>query len=422
MKTLLKIIAVLFLFSLSNLVTKVAAQNFLSYPIADLGSCRDARECYLYCQIPQNKAACWSYAKYVAPPNVLGVTTMSEAEKQQMEAKAKQYNVVFPIPELNNCAGPQQCRDFCEQPANQTACMNFARKKGFAKEMEQPPDDGIPEEKRQVVMQSAQSELGCTSMESCRKVCEQDQNKCEAFAKKHGLVKEPPAEERQKMEAEKIQLMKVAREDLGCDSMESCRNFCEKNPKRCMDFAKKRGFDQPDNEPPEEKRGELRPGLEDSSFGRGPGIRPACAGEESCKKYCQEHPDECPGFQGKPALTPAGGQIPQPSERSFNAPSAGFVGPTGCKTEAECKSFCQSNPDKCPGFQKDEEKLRIHPSYAPIKPTSGEYKGPMPYQYQQGSGSSSGPTPQSTNVQNISVPQAYPSYAPQPSYSPQPTP
>jgi hypothetical protein len=374
MKNLFKIIAVLFILSLSGLVGKVAAQNSLAYPIADLGNCRDARECYLYCQIPQNKAACWSYAKHKAPPNVLGVTTMSEVEKQQMEAKAKQYNIVFPIAELNNCAGPQQCRDFCEQPNNYETCMNFAKKKGFANKIEQPPDDGIPEEKRQFVMQSAQAELGCTSMESCRAICEQNRGKCEAFAKKHGLHKEDPQERGRKEE-----IMKKAREDLRCESMESCKTICEKNPQRCMEFAKKHGFDRGE--------GQYRQEGQRERYENGPSVRPPCAGEESCKKYCQEHPDECPGYQGKPEFTPAGGELRSSAGGSYDTPSAGFVGPTGCRTEEECKAYCQTNPDKCPGFKKAEEKLRTYPSYAPIN-----------------------------------MPQTYPSYAPQPPYYPQPTP
>ena len=133
----------LFPFTVFLFPSLVFAQSRLTYPISDLGYCRDAKECALYCEIPQNKAACWSWGKYKLESRVLGVTTMSEEERRMMETKAKQYNITFPIADLGNCAGPQECRDFCEEPSNQTTCMAFAKKKGFDKEMERPGGEAL---------------------------------------------------------------------------------------------------------------------------------------------------------------------------------------------------------------------------------------------------------------------------------------
>lgn len=322
MKTFFQSLLLLFIVHLSFIIGHsqfVLAQSVISYPVSILGSCRDAKECTLYCKIPENKAACWSYGKYVLNTNVLGTTTMSTEERTTMETKARQYGVTFPIAELGNCTGPQECRDYCELTANQTACMNFAKKKGFAQEMEQQ-NDGIPQEKRQAVMQSARTELGCSSMESCRMICEQNQDTCEAFAKKHGISKEP-SKEIQEEQLKKTQMLRVAKEELGCTSMESCKTICQQNPTRCMTFAQKNGYDK-------------RTNISQPN----PVTRPPCASDESCKLYCKEHPNECPGYQGKPGFTP------------LSSPSAGFVGPTGCRNEEECKSYCQNNPSSCPGF------------------------------------------------------------------------
>ncbi len=436
MKKILSLLALIFIVlgSLFTITSFVHAQSRLRYPIAELGSCRDAKECSFYCEIPANKAACWSYGKYKLGPNVLGTTTMSPEEKQTMEKKVRQYGITFPIAELGNCKGPQECKDFCQQPANYETCTGFAKKKGFAKDTERSgEDDGIPQEKRQEIMSRARTELGCTSMETCRAVCEQDQTKCEAFAKKHGISQEPPKELQIQEQQRKVQMLKNAREDLGCTSMESCKNICEKNPERCMAFAKKHGFDR-NNRQTEEARQDNGQ-YEGSSSGRGPAIRPPCANDESCKRYCVEHPDECPGYQGKPGFTPAGGEFRSPTGGSFGTSSSGFVGPTGCRTEEECKAYCQTNPDKCPGFKEGEEKLRKiqsdqyrqyqtvppmgYPSYAP---EASGYQRPTPSQYQQGPGAAGGNSPQSTGTQYNYQPQTNPSYAPQPSYYPQPTP
>lgn len=342
-------------FSVFRLPSQVSAQSRLTYPIPDLGYCRDAKECYLYCEIPENKAACWSYGKYKVGSDVLGVTTMSADEKRMMEEKARQYNVTFPIAELGNCAGPQECRDFCEQPTNQTTCMAFAKKKGFDKEMER--SDGMDPGKRDELLQQAKTELGCTSMESCSRVCESDHSRCEAFAKKHGVYQEPPESSGRYSAEKKRELMQKAQSELGCTSMESCKSICETNPERCMAFAKKHGFDKGEGERREQYESrEYQPGAPSGvtpnygvqRFGKG-----GCDSEESCKKYCQEHPSECPGFQGYTRAIDGGAPAPA---QTMQQSQGSYVGPSGCRTEAECKSWCETNPDKCPGFNQVKQK------------------------------------------------------------------
>ncbi|MBI4066720.1 hypothetical protein HY411_03310, partial [Candidatus Gottesmanbacteria bacterium] len=360
MKPFLKTLFVLVLFSASVFAGKISAQTRLTYPIPDLGYCRDAKECSLYCDIPKNKAACWSYGKYKVGSDVLGVTTISEGEKKLMEAKAKQYGITFPIAELGGCAGPQECRDFCEQPANQTTCMDFAKKKGFNKEMEHP--SGVDAQKRDELLQQAKTELGCTSMETCSKVCESNQSRCESFARKHGVYQELPESRGRYSTEEKMQLMEKAKSELGCTSMESCKSICEQNPERCMAFAKRHGFDkgQEERQDYQEQSGPLRERGEASQYQQGGSSggatsnygtqrfgKGSCDSEESCKKYCQEHPDECPGFQGYTRATQGG----SPSTSQTQQQSQGsYMSPSGCRTEAECKNWCNDHPDKCPGF------------------------------------------------------------------------
>lgn len=322
----------------------VSAQSRLTYPVPDLGYCRDAKECFLYCEIPENKAACWSYGKYTVGSDVLGVTTMSEDEKEVMRQKAKQYSITFPIADLGNCSGPQECRDFCEQPGNQQICMDFATKRGFHREMERP--DGIDAQKRDDLLLKAKTELGCTSMETCSKVCEVDHSRCEAFAKRHGIDRQPSESRGRYSAEEKMQLMKKAQSELGCTSMESCKAACEKNPQVCMAFAQKHGFNKG---PQPQEQNELRRFQQESPSGVAPNYgvqrfgKGSCDSEESCKTYCEEHPDECPGLKGYTRAIEGSG--------SSEVSGKKYVGPSGCRTEAECNSWCQSYPDKCPGFR-----------------------------------------------------------------------
>lgn len=303
-----KIFFLLLPFALFLLPSRVSAQSRLTYPIPGLGYCRDAKECSLYCQIPENKAPCWSYGKYRLGSDVLGVSTMSEEEKRQMQQKAKQYNVVFPIADLGGCADPQECRDFCEQPINEQACMDFAKKKGFQKEVR----DGtsLDRQKKDELIEKAQTELGCTSIESCSKICESDHTRCEAFARKHGVYQEPSESRGRYSAEEKVQLMQKAQSELGCTSMESCKFACEKNPERCMNFAKKHGFDRPE---PRDRQEET----------------------ESREEMEIENRNE--------------GQQPSSGARPIND-GTNYISPSGCRNEAECKRWCESHPEQCPGF------------------------------------------------------------------------
>ena len=308
MKKLLFAAFILFVLHLTSYVSPspIFAQSLLKYPIPELGYCRDAKECHLYCEIPENKAACWSYGKFKLGPDVLGVTTEQE---QQMQEKARALGITFPIAELGNCTTPTECRNYCEQPANRDSCMSFAKKKGFYKEVENDMD----ESKKDEMLQSARAELGCTSMESCKSICDSDHTRCETFARRHGVYQEPPENSEQR------ELIENARNDLGCTSMESCKSICEQNPQRCRAFTQKHGLDRA-----EERREEFR--------------------EERME---QER-------------TP-----PQAGQSGY--------GPADCKTEAECENYCKTNPSRCPGFREGEARTSPMPQqYQQQPPSAGE--------------------------------------------------
>ncbi len=319
MKKFMFSIFVLFLFSLSALSGQVSAQTtVLKYPIADLGFCRDAKECYLYCEIPQNKAACWSYGKFKLGVDVLGVTT---EEEQVMQEKARKLGITFPITELGNCTSPTECRNYCEQPSNQTACMNFAKKTG----LEKPPNDGMEPAKRAEILEKARTELGCTTMESCKATCDSNPTKCQAFAQRYGLQHEPPPSQEQR------QLLENARAELGCTSQESCKATCEQNPQRCMEFAKKHGMEQP-----------------------------------------QERREERRDMQGQPGqMQPPQGMPSQPNQ----AGPSGY-GPADCRTQSECENYCKNNPSRCPGFSEKQQMPQISPVPQQYQQTPTNYLQP----------------------------------------------
>ena len=131
-------------------------------------------------------------------------------------------------------------------------------------------------QKQDELLVKAKTELGCTSIESCSNVCETDHSRCEAFARRHGVYQEPPQSRGRYSTEEKMQLMEKAKSELGCTSMESCKVTCENNPGRCMEFAKKHGFAGAQGEPTHD----ASPNYGTQRFNNS-----NCDSEESCKRY-----------------------------------------------------------------------------------------------------------------------------------------
>lgn len=208
-----------FVYLLIGLFSRAYAQNAIVYPIPELGDCRDGKECYLYCAIPQNQPACWSYAKFKLGGSVLGENS------ETPEGKAQRLGITFPIAELGNCANVAQCKAFCENAANHETCMSFARKKGMQK------DDAnirqMDEEKKQPLLEKAKTELGCTSVEACKALCEQNKALCAVFAKKHIINKEVGGTS-----------PNIRMENLGCKTEAECKALCLENPSKCPGFPK----------------------------------------------------------------------------------------------------------------------------------------------------------------------------------------
>lgn len=215
------------------------------------------------------------------------------------EDVAAKYGITFPIAELGECTSISDCRTFCEDPVNYSVCIDFAKSKGFYDEEE------AAKVKEEEILASARQELGCNSYQSCKTFCNTPSNfeRCDAFAKSYALsgghVRNPEEEK----------FLSKAREVLGCDTASSCMNFCsrEENWQRCSDFAK-------------------QVGLAGGERQVGPG---GCTSFESCKKFCST-PDNyqvCSGFSSA-----AGGK---------------FSGPGGCDSEESCRSYCEKNPNEC---------------------------------------------------------------------------
>lgn len=213
------------------------------------------------------------------------------------EEIAQKYGVTFPIAELGGCENYSECREYCEDPVNQNACIAFAKAKGFYEEEQF--------EQEQEIVKVAKSELGCTDRNTCMAFCQKEENfeRCDSFAKKHKL------EGGQTEDPGKQQILQKAQAVLECSSFQSCKSLCEQeqNREKCDNFAK-------------------QVGLRGGEHTVGPG---GCTNKETCKAFCSD-PNNfqiCQGF----------------SEGS----GVRFIGPGGCNSEASCRTYCQENSQEC---------------------------------------------------------------------------
>lgn len=126
--------------------------------------------------------------------------------------------IAFPIVELGNCNNVATCKVYCDQLQNHDACVSFAKEKGIAVGKRRV------NEKYAVVLSSAKTALGCSTVAACQSFCEEQANweRCQAFAQKHSLgtsqIPSPKDEE----------LLVKAKQNLNCSSAEECRVLCDK--------------------------------------------------------------------------------------------------------------------------------------------------------------------------------------------------
>lgn len=230
-------------------------------------------------------------------------------------------DLVFPINELGSCGDYKSCMIYCDDPVNNAACLDYAKKKGFYR------DDPTLAPTTEF-WRDAKDVLGCDSESACLSFCSEPANldKCDAFAKSKdiigGYVEEP----------DKPEFLEKAKEILGCDSAESCANFCDDqtNAQKCDEFADSVG-------------------LLGGQVNIGPG---GCSSDQTCGLYCSD-PNN---FSACAVYAPPGGS---------------YTGPGGCDSSESCRSHCETNPQDCRSYAPGANGV-----YVPAVCPGGQYFGP----------------------------------------------
>jgi len=361
----------------------------ITYPVAELGNCKNESECKTYCDRPANLEKCVAFAeshnlitaaeaaqakqfkKVLDSGNTPGncdskvsceaycgdVTNIDAclafgeesgflSGKDLEEAKKIRAAVKGGAKLPGDCRNKTACEAYCKNPQHGEECLAFARQSGFLS------DEELREaEKFLPLMQRGETPGACKSKEECEAYCESGDNldECFEFARKHDLVSDEDAKRFE-------QFKKAGGVGPGGCKGKSCKSYCEKpeNQKACFEWAKENGFlEEKDLRRMEEGRQQLRGALDQA-----PPEAKACI-EESIPGGLAGL--ESGDFFGGPEIGEKIRKCFESAFSQFGGPGGGFPGgpggpggfsgPGGCKSPEECQAYCESNPEACKDFQ-----------------------------------------------------------------------
>lgn len=250
----------------------VKAQNEkITYPIAELGSCKSKADCKSYCDKLENISVCVDFAKnrgmisedeatrakklgslkgpggcntketceafcdntdhieecvvFAEQNNLMSQSELAEAKKV---AGALKQGAKTP----GGCKGKQQCDAYCQEPAHMEVCLDFAEKTGMISQEElQQARKMLP------LMQRGEMPGNCRNKEQCESYCQEESHfeECVIFSEKAGMMSKEEAARAKKTKG---------KGPGGCKSKETCDAFCNNpdNQETCINFAKENGL------------------------------------------------------------------------------------------------------------------------------------------------------------------------------------
>ncbi len=250
----------------------------IEYPIEDLGSCTNERECRAYCDGLSHIKECVAFAE---------AHSLLSAEEL---AEAKRFARLGVESGPGGCTREVACQTYCEDVSHITECL------AFAEQHEVMGKEELVEARKvaQALRQGAQLPGGCKNKIECEAYCEEPSRitECLAFAEAAGFMS---AEELQ--DARRVAPF-MARGEMpgGCRSREQCETYCSDSAhtEECVVFFEKAGFVTAEEAEMFRKTG-----------GKGPGD---CRGKEECEAFCNDpvHQEACFAFAKEHGLIPEG--------------------------------------------------------------------------------------------------------------------
>ncbi|QQG44192.1 MAG: hypothetical protein HYW86_05030 [Candidatus Roizmanbacteria bacterium] len=222
----------------------------LSYPIAELGSCKDKADCQKYCDMPENVSACNEYAVKN------GFMAREEAERIRNATQVKSGP--------GGCNSQENCASYCDKPENLNVCLDYAEKNNLMSA------DELSKSKKvlSILSSGSQTPGECKTPKQCQSYCSDSSRsaECISFARGAGLISEEEAKE-----AQKVAPFLQNGGPGGCKSKTECDAYCNTHKDECDAFMERAGIEPPNIEGKPKKTG-------------GGAV---CTTVEECKTFCQ---------------------------------------------------------------------------------------------------------------------------------------
>lgn len=250
--------------------TSYAQTANITYPIAELGSCKDKQDCKTYCDQSANMPACVAFAEKQ------GLLKGDELRVSKIVAQKVSAGQT-----PGGCSSASQCEAYCNGSVEHlNACLSFGQELGTISKTD------LEEAKKiaSALEKGAAMPGSCKTKGECEKYCAVSDHidECLNFAEASGII---PADEL--AQARKVAPFLKSGETPGkCSTKAECDAYCavDTNFEACLGFAEKVGFVSKDDAAIARKTG-----------GKGPGN---CKSKEECAAYCNDsaHAAECVTF------------------------------------------------------------------------------------------------------------------------------
>ncbi len=274
--------AVIFSFVITN---TTAAQNStssddfsnLTYPITELGGCKDRNACKIYCDNSANTAACINYAEQ---KNLLS----------QEDLKVAKSFIAGGSKGPGSCTGKKECQAYCEDKNHIDECVSYAEDKGLMSGQELQKAKKV-----QAAIKKGVKFPSCNTKKECDAYCEDSghMEECITFAQEAGLLSNEELQNTQKV----LTAVKQGVKPPACKGKDACDIYCAEvsHADECVNFAVAAGIVTGD---------EAR--IIKETGGKGPG---GCKNKSECNSYCSNdaNRESCMAFA-------TAHNIPQPQQ------------------------------------------------------------------------------------------------------------
>jgi hypothetical protein len=251
----------------------------VSYPIAELGSCKNQSDCRAYCEQASHMQACVAYAEKQ------GLLTGEDLRVSKIVAEK-----IATKQTPGGCTSKQSCETYCAgNVVHLKECVAFGEELGVI------PSSDLAEAKKimSALEQGAQMPGGCKTKGECESYCAAGAHidECLSFAEASGILSPEKLAEAKKV----APFLKSGETPGGCQSKDACEAYCADNSHfdQCLTFAQKAGFVSAEDAAIARKTGGVGPG--------------GCKGKDACEAYCNDeaHAAECLAYAKEKGLLSA---------------------------------------------------------------------------------------------------------------------